>query len=65
MAILIHLKMSVFQLVNMDGLPGHCTHLVMSIVTKVDSDTVTMRATLSPVLDHLMSMALKSKIFHA
>ena len=57
--------MYVFQQLNLGGLPGQTTHLAMSIATKAESDTVTIQGTLSPVLDRLILMASKGKMFHA
>lgn len=49
----------------MAGRPGHTTPPVMSTVTKAESDTVTMQGILSHVLDHLIFMASRGKMFHA
>ena len=49
----------------MAGLPGHTTRPVTSTVTKAESDTVTMQGTLSHVLDHLIFMASRGKMFRA
>lgn len=62
---IFHSLMYLFQLPNMAGLPGHTTPPVMCTVTKPESDTVTMQGTLSHVLDHLIFMASRGKMFHA
>ena len=54
-----------FQLPSLAGHPGHTLLPVTSIVTKADSDTVTMQGTRSHVLDRLIPMASRSKISHA